>query len=108
LRNPEFPAATRDLAQLYAKAGRNYDAKRVYSELLAIEPTDTTALVGLAEIAVADRKWSEAIDLLNKARTAAAFDPPSALKLIGLYELRRDWNSAKPWRPSSTRNSRET
>jgi tetratricopeptide repeat protein len=56
LRNPEFPAATRDLAQLYAKAGRNYDAKRVYSELLAIEPTDTTALVGLAEIAVADRK----------------------------------------------------
>jgi|SRR5271165_429221 len=94
-RNPEFAAATRDLAQLYAKTGRTDDAKRVYSGLLAKKATDTTALLGLADIAIAEEKWSEATDLLNSARAAADFDPTPGLKLIGLYEVRRDWNSAK-------------
>jgi putative PEP-CTERM system TPR-repeat lipoprotein len=93
-RNPDFPAATRDLAQLYATTGRIDDAKRTYSAVLTKNPTDTMALVGLADLAIAGRKWPEAIDLLNSAR-AAAYDPTPGLKLVALYEQRRDWSSAK-------------
>lgn len=94
-RNPDFSAATRDLARLYATTGRTDRAKRTYSDVLAKNPTDTMALVGLADLAIAERKWSEAIDLLNTARPAATYDPTPGLKLVALYELRRDWNSAK-------------
>ncbi len=94
-RNPDFSAATRDLAQLYATTGRTDDAKQTYSAVLAKNPTDTMALVGLADLAIAGRKWPEAIDLLNSARAAAAYDPTPGLKLVALYEQRRDWSSAK-------------
>ena len=94
-RNPGFAAPAQDLAQLYLAAKRTDDAKRVYNDFLAQKPNDTTALLGLADIAIAEEKWSEATDLLNSARAAAAFDPTPGLKLMGLYELRRDWNSAK-------------
>ena len=94
-RNPDFSAATRDLAQLYATTGRTDDAKRIYGDLLAKNPADTMALRGLADLAIAETKWPEAIDLLNRARAAATYDPTPGLKLVALYELRRDWNSAK-------------
>jgi putative PEP-CTERM system TPR-repeat lipoprotein len=94
-RNPDFSAATRDLAKLYATTGRTDDARRTYSDVLAKNPTDTMALVGLADLAIAETKGPEAIDLLNNARAAATYDPTPGLKLVALYELRRDWNSAK-------------
>ncbi len=94
-RNPDFSAATRDLARLYVASGRTDDARRTYSDVLAKNPADTMALVGLADLATAERKWPEAIDLLNTARAAAAYDPTPGLKLVALYELRRDWKSAK-------------
>src|SRR4051794_6104953 len=50
---------------------------------------------GSRTLQIAEEKWSEATDLLNSARAAAAFDPTPGLKLMGLYESRRDWNSAK-------------
>ena len=53
------------------------------------------ALVGLADLAIAERKWPEAIDLLNTARAAATYDPIPGLELVALYERLRDWNSAK-------------
>jgi len=94
-RSPEFAAASRDLAELYARTGRNGDAKKVYADLLSRKATDTTALLGLSDIAIAEKKWSEAVDLLNRARAANKFDPTAALKLVRLYEQRRDWKSAK-------------
>ena len=94
-RNPDFSAAIRDLAQLYATTGRTDDAKRTYSAVLTKNPTDTMALVGLADLAIAGGKWPEAIDLLNSARAAATYDPTPGLKLVALYEQRRDWSSAK-------------
>jgi putative PEP-CTERM system TPR-repeat lipoprotein len=94
-RNPDFSAATRDLAQLYAMTGRSDDAKRIYSDVLAKKPADTMALLGLAHLAIAERRWPETIDLLNSARAAASYDPTPGLELVALYELRRDWNSAK-------------
>jgi putative PEP-CTERM system TPR-repeat lipoprotein len=93
--DPELPAATRDLAQLYAATGRVDDAKKVYNDLLAKKADDTTALLGLADIYIAEKKWSEATDAVNRARSAARNDPAPGLKLISLYEARQDWNSAK-------------
>ena len=40
-------------------------------------------------------KWSEAADLLNRARAAAKLDPTPGLKLVALYESRHDSTSAK-------------
>ncbi len=94
-RNPEFAAAARDLAQLYLATGRAEDAKKVYRELLSKKANDVTALVGLADIEIADKKWSEAIEYINRARTAAPKDPAPGTKLVHLYELRQDWDNAR-------------
>jgi putative PEP-CTERM system TPR-repeat lipoprotein len=94
-RNPDYTEATRDLAQLYATTGRSEDAKRIYKDVLARTPANTMALLGLAGLAIAEKKRPEAIDLLNSARAAASYDPTPGLELVALYELLRDWNSAK-------------
>ena len=93
--NPELPTATRDLAQLYVATDRVDKAKQVYTDLLAKKPRDITALLGLADIYIAQKKWPEAIDTINRARTAEQNNPAPGLKLVSLYELRQDWNSAK-------------
>ena len=93
--DPDLPAATRDLAQLYAATGRMDEAKKIYSDLLAKKADDINALLGLADIYIIEKKWSEATDAINRARTAARNDPAPSLKLISLYELRQDWKSAK-------------
>ena len=104
--DPAFTAATRDLAQLYLATGRGDDARKVYTGLLSKKPNDASnspsikandvaALVGLAGIAIAEKKWTEAIDDLNRARTIAKTDPAPGLELMKLYELRADWDSAR-------------
>jgi cellulose synthase operon protein C len=93
--NPEFAAAARDLSNLYLATGRIDDAKKVYADLLSKKPNDAFALLGLADIAITEKKWSEAIDYINRARTAVPSDPASGLKLAKVYELRQDWSSAK-------------
>ena len=104
--DPAFTPATQDLSQLYLSAGRAEDARKVYTGLLSKKPNDasnttsikakdTIALLGLADIAIAEKKWSEAIDYLNRARTIAKTDPAPGLKLVKLYELRADWVSAR-------------
>jgi putative PEP-CTERM system TPR-repeat lipoprotein len=92
--NPELPATTRDLAQLYLATGRTDEAKKTYDDLLAKKPDDVTALLGLADIYINQKKWPEATDAINRARTAAANDPAPGLKLVSFYELRQDWKSA--------------
>jgi len=94
-RNPEFAVAARDLAQLYLATGRSDDAKKVYRDLLSKKAGDVTALLGLADIEMREKKWSEAIDNLNRARTAAPNDPTPGIKLVTLYELRQDWTNAR-------------
>ena len=94
-RDPEFAAAAHDLAQLYLLNRRTADARKVYSDLIARDADNVTGLLGLADVAISEGKWSEATDLINRARTSARNDPAPGLKLISLYEMRRDWNSAK-------------
>jgi len=94
-RDPEFAAATRDLAKLYLATGRTDDAKKVYGDLLSKKPDDGAALLGLADIALTEKKWSEAVDHINRARTAKPNDPAAGIKLVNVYELRNDWNNAR-------------
>ena len=94
-RDPEFAPATRDLAQLFRATGRDDDAKKVYADRLSKKTDDVTALLGLADIAIAEKKWAEAIDHLNRARGVAKYDPAPGLKLVRVYELRADWDNAK-------------
>ncbi len=94
-RDPEFAGAARELAQLYFATGRADEARKVYNDLLAKKPNDVTGLLGLADIAIAEAKWSEATDIINRARSIARNDPAPGLKLVSVYEMRRDWGSAK-------------
>ncbi len=41
------------------------------------------------------KKWPEAIDYINRARTAAPNDPAPGLALVRVYELQQDWANAK-------------
>ncbi len=93
--NPDLTAATRDLAQLYAATGRADEARNLYNDLLAKEPNEVSTLLGLADTCIAQQKWTEAIDAITRARTAARNNPAPGLKLIGIYKMRQDWTSAK-------------
>src|SRR5207302_10545086 len=78
--NPEFPAAARDLAQLYVATGRSDAVKKVYTDLLAKKADDVTALPGLSDIYVSEIKWPDATDVINRAGSAANKDPSAVLK----------------------------
>jgi putative PEP-CTERM system TPR-repeat lipoprotein len=94
-RNPEFAPAAHGLAQLYLSIGRTDDATKVYTAVLAKKADNVAALLGLADIAIAQKKWPGAIEYVNRARSAAPNDPAPGLKLVALYELQKDWNNAK-------------
>ena len=93
--NPDLPATTRDLAQVYTATGRMEEARTLYNDLLAKNPNEVSALLGLADAYIAQQKWTEAIDAINRARTATRNDPAPGLKLVGVYEKRGDWTNAK-------------
>jgi predicted Zn-dependent protease len=93
--NPDLPATTGDLAQIYTATGRVDEARNLYNQLLAKKPNEVSALLGLADTYIAQQKWTEAIGAINRARTAARDDPAPALKLLAIYEKRQDWTSAK-------------
>ena len=82
------------LAPLYMTTGRPEDAKRIYTDLLLQKPSDIGALLGLADIAIAEMKWPEATDYIARARAAAPNDPAPGLKLVNLYAARQDWRNA--------------
>lgn len=94
-KQPGFAPALRDLAQLYLATSRPDDAKKIYDDWLKQKPGEVTAMLGLADVAIAQKKWAEAMDQLNRARTAAPNDPAPGLALVRLYELRQDWTNAK-------------
>ena len=69
--NPDLPDTTRDLAQIYAATNRPDEARNLYNELLTKNPNEVSTLLGLADTYIAQQKWTEAIDTLNRARSAA-------------------------------------
>ena len=69
------------LGPLYLATGRASDAKKVYDDLLAQKPNDITGLLGLADVAIVQKEWSEAVDEINRARSVAPTDPAPGIKL---------------------------
>jgi predicted Zn-dependent protease len=93
--DPNFTAAIRDLALVYAATGRVDEARNLYLDLLGKNPNEIAALLGLADTYMTEQKWTEAIDAINRARGSAANDPVPGLKLTGIDEKRQDWTNAK-------------
>ena len=92
---PGFDAPARNLANLFAMTGRYSDAAKAYNDLLAKKPDDVTALLGLADIAIAQKQWPQAASYISRARTAAPNDPAPGLKLVDFDLLRHDVANAK-------------
>ena len=92
---PGVVSPARNLAQLYITLGRANDAKAVYDNFLAKQPNSIAALLGRANIAVTQKDWLYAINTLNRAREIAPSDPEPALRLVAVYLMQQDWNSAK-------------
>jgi predicted Zn-dependent protease len=82
--------------KFYVTTGRSDEAKKIYTEILAQRPYDVGALLGLGEIAVADKRWPDATDYITRARTAAPSDPRPGLMLVNMYGLQQDWKTAAP------------
>jgi len=94
--DPDNPTVRAALGRLYLTTGRIDDAKKTYEALLASRPTDVAALLGLGEIAVVEKKWTEATDYIGRARAAAPNDPAAGLMLVNMYGLQQDWKHAVP------------
>ena len=92
--DPQSIAIGTAMAQQYLATGRAQDAKKLFVDLLARRPNDVGALLGLAEVATAERKWPEATDYINRARTAAPNDPMPGIALVSLELSRQDWKNA--------------
>lgn len=94
-REPGFAPATHNLAQVYIATGRRDEAKKAYEALAAQKPNDVTALLALADLAMADRDWKAAADYINRARSAAPADPKPGIKLVDLYLQQQNYRDAK-------------
>ncbi|MBV8740002.1 MAG: PEP-CTERM system TPR-repeat protein PrsT [Alphaproteobacteria bacterium] len=92
--NPDFTPAMNDLAALYLSNGRADDAKKVYQAALARKADDVNALLGLANVASNQKKWSEATDYVNRARSAALNDPAPGMAQVRIYALQGNWTNA--------------
>jgi len=92
--DPKNNAAAVALAALYLITGRPDDAQKLYRDVLSQTPNEVVALMGLADIAVAEKKWTEAIDYISRARTATPNDPAPGLLLVNMYGLQHDWHNA--------------
>jgi putative PEP-CTERM system TPR-repeat lipoprotein len=87
-------AASDMLAKLYLGTGRTNDAQKVYDVLLAQKPHDLAGLLGVADVAAAEKKWPEAIAAIKRAAAAAPGNPLPGIKLVNLYIERQDWKNA--------------
>src|ERR1700730_11939755 len=90
-RRPFLPAA-KVLGSLLADAGLFHEAQELYRELAEHFPDEPTGLVGLAQLAMQQREWRDALTCWDEV-TARFPDRPAASWLGGrattLMELRR-------------------
>jgi len=63
--NPEFTEATLALASLQTEAGGRADAKRLYRDVLEVEPLNRDALKGLTDMLYDDDEFAEGAALLR-------------------------------------------
>jgi len=94
LADPKSIAVGTAMAQQYFATGRAQDAKKLFADLVARRPNDVVALLGLADVATAERNWLEAKNNITRARTAGLNDPAPGIALVNLELLRQDWKNA--------------
>jgi cellulose synthase operon protein C len=92
--DPKSVALGTAMAQQYWTTGRTQDAKKLLADLLARQANNSVVLLGLAEIATAERNWHESTDYINRARTAGTNNPEVGVALVNLELLRQDSKNA--------------
>jgi len=92
--DPKSVALGTAMAQQYWTTGRTQDAKKLLADLLARQANNSVVLLGLAEIATAERNWHESTDYINRARTAGTNDPELGVALVNLQLSHQDWKNA--------------
>lgn len=65
--NPEQPAVTRMLADLYSTGGRAADAEPLYEQLIASDENDPELLTAAGANFVRAQKWPQAIQVLQRS-----------------------------------------
>jgi tetratricopeptide (TPR) repeat protein len=104
--HPELPPARVIMAQLFSAAKQPAAVRSSLEQAVVEAPADPRAYLLLAELALRERRWTEADLLYTKAtQTASAFegsaDRKRALRqrgyvgLASVAEARRDWESAQ-------------
>lgn len=86
---PNDTTAALELGAIELNAGNADAAESVFSGILERESANASALKGLAAVAEARGRFSEAIDLLERASAVSALDQATQQQLIRLY-LRTD------------------
>jgi len=92
--DPNFLAARRNLARVYLRMNRFDDSRKTWLDLLQRNSGDEDAVMGLADLAVAQQDVKGAVDWLTKARAAAPKDLVPGLRLAQLYMEQKDWQNA--------------
>src|SRR5439155_23820022 len=83
--DPKNIAAKSALAPIYLMTGRPDAAKRVYDDILSLRSGEVAALLGIADIAVAEKQWPRAMDYISRALAAVPNDPTPGLMLVNMY-----------------------
>ncbi|HUC10376.1 MAG TPA: XrtA/PEP-CTERM system TPR-repeat protein PrsT [Stellaceae bacterium] len=92
--DPKDAAAGNMLGRLYLATRQTNAAEKVYDALLAQKPGDLAGMLGLADVAIAQKNWPQAAADIKRAATAAADNPSPGIKLVNLYIDRQDWTNA--------------
>jgi predicted Zn-dependent protease len=110
--SPETPEDTLLAAELAEKAGQNESAEAAYRRLLAHDPTNATAIAGLAHLLIARKQFPEAETLLRAALEKSPDDPALTAQLATVLAaqdkaealpLLQKLHAAHPDDPSITR-----
>jgi cellulose synthase operon protein C len=91
---PNDPTPGSVLGPLYLATGSTANAAKIFNAMLAQRPNDLSAMLGLADVAITEKKWTEAIDQIKRAEAAAPQNPAPGVKLVNLYIARQDWKNA--------------
>lgn len=90
--HPRHIAVLVALANLYYTMGEIESAAQYYRDILAIEP-NLTALINLANIAIAQRDWADAKYLLGQALTLAPSSATALTNLGTVYHQQGDFEN---------------
>lgn len=87
---PDYLPAKMQLAEALMKTGRSDEAAAVYQAVLASEPANAYAELGLARLAIAGQRWTEARDRLQKITGGRPDFAPAWSLLAGVKERTGD------------------